>query len=380
MPTITVRPVNGSREREAFVRLPWSLHARDPYWVPPLIGDARKTLSPTYPFFEHGSAEWFLAWRDGKPVGRITSHINRSHLAKYHDGRGFFGWFECENDVATSEALFGAGIDWLLAQKAGLTHVRGPLNWDINGENPGVLLADESEPGMPVVLMAYNPPYYPTLIEAAGFSKCQDLFAYLGVNEPGVDAKQEWLDKLVGAAKRRLPDLSIRRLDIKSGYQRDMETVRLLFNEAWAGNWGSLDLTRKEMDVIANGLKPIARPELTSIVTIEGKPVGCLVCIPDINPLLKRINGKLLPFGWVTFLLNLKKAKVFRTMLMGVASEYRGRGLDAVMIADVVRTGRSMGYEAAEMSWVLESNTAMNSIASRMGRLYRRYRIYEREL
>lgn len=380
MTNVTVRPVLTSRDREAFLRLPWKLHSRDQDWVPPLLGDARKTLSPDYPFFDHGSAQWLLAFRGSDPVGRLTAHINRAHLEKYGDGRGFFGWFECEDSAATAEALFGAGIDWLLEQKAGLTHIRGPLNWDINGECPGILIHGESEPGLPVVLMAHSPAHYQRLVESAGFTKAMDLLAYISEDGPDVDEKLERLGKLASAARRRLPDLSFRHLDTGSGYARDMEIVRGLFNSAWAENWGSLDLSPREMDIIARGLKPVARPELTSVVTVGGVPAGCLVCIPDINPILRKINGKLLPFGWLTFLLRLGKIKTFRTMLMGVSAEFRGRGLDAIMVAEVIKDARLAGFNRAELSWVLETNQAMNSIASKLGRVYRRYRIYEREL
>ncbi|MCK6440055.1 MAG: GNAT family N-acetyltransferase [Planctomycetes bacterium] len=375
--SISVTHVTTRAGLRAFIRLPFELYRDDPNWVPPLIADQKKTLSPSYPFFDHGKARLFLARKDGQPVGRISAQINETHLAIHQDQRGFFGWFESIEDKEVASALFDAAAGWLRTQNPALTHMRGPCQWDINGESLGVLIKDDM-PGLPRALMPYNPPWYPKLYDACGLAKATDLYAYTVLSGPEPDARYR---KLVEAIRRRAPEMCIRAVRTGKGYREDMETVRQLYNDAWADNWGALPLTEREMEVIAKGLKPVVNPELARIAFVGDKPAGCIVCIPDINPLLKRIKGRLFPFGWLTLLSGAKKLGEVRTILLGVSKEHRGRGLEALILDEIFNVGRSEGIARGEMSWVLETNQQMNSLAEKFGGVrYRTYRIYERML
>lgn len=371
MATLDVHPLRTASDRKSFVMLPWTIYAGDQHWVPPLLMDQKKTLKKDYPFFEHGNGELFIARRGKRIVGRISAQYDRRHLEKFNDQRGFFGWFECENDPEAAQALVNTARSWLADRALGFTHLRGPFQWNINGENTGVLVRDLI-PGRPRVLMSYNPPWYPELLQSAGLTKLIDLFAY--ISTPSDIGR---FLKLLDAIRRRLPSMQSRPLNMGSGYLSDMETVRVLYNSAWCENWGALDLSPNEMAVIAKGLKPIAQPQLTRICSVDGRPAGCIVCLPDINEILHGLNGRLLPLGWFKLLTGAKKLRHIRTMLMGVAPEFRGRGLEAVLIGEIIEDGLRMGCESSELSWILETNAPMLSLANKAGKLSRTYRVYE---
>ncbi|MCA8940644.1 MAG: N-acetyltransferase, partial [Planctomycetes bacterium] len=261
MEEIKIIEVNGGRDLKRFMQVPHDIYRNDPKWVPPLEMDLKKTLARSYPFFEHGDGQLFLAMRGGRPVGRISAQVNDAHLSKYNDGVGFFGWFECIDDQQVCDALVSRAKEWLRACGRPLTHIRGPLNWDINGENPGVLVEDH-RPGPPAILMAHSAPWYDRLLTNAGFAKEKDLFAWWVVEREGLGDDMMRVAKM---AEKRLPPFTTRPIDFKKGFKADMQIVRELFNSAWSENWGSVDLTQAEIDVIAKGLKPIAAPEVTRV-------------------------------------------------------------------------------------------------------------------
>lgn len=362
------------RANRDFVDLPWIINFGDPDFVPPLRMSVDKLLNRArYPFYRIGDAGFFLARRGGECVGRIAGIQNRLHNETMADKTGFFGFFECEDNPQTARALLQAAAGW--CRERGLETVRGPLNYSLNDECPGVLV--DGFNGPPLVLMAHNPRYYGRLLEQSGLSKCKDLYAYLVTNRTVAD---ERFQRVMHAVRRRAPDVSIRevRMDGK-GFREDLHQMLDIFNKAWASNWGMVPVTEAEGDAIAADLKPIVNPALTGIATLAGQPAGMIICVPNINEILRHIpDGRLFPTGWYKLLSGLKKLNGFRTMLMGVLPEFRNKGIDALMIDKAVSCGQRDGFDYCELSWVLEDNVAMNSLAEKAGgKRYRTYRLFE---
>jgi GNAT superfamily N-acetyltransferase len=366
--------VRDPRRSKDFLNLPWRVNAGDPDWAPPLRMAVDKLLNRAkYPFFNHGDAAFFLARRDGEPVGRIAAIENKLHARTYNDGVGFFGFFECDDDEQACRALLGEAAKWV--NERGYKKLRGPLNYSMNDEAPGVLF--EGFNGVPCLLMSHNPRYYDRLLRDSGLGKVKDLYAYLVTRKTMAD---ERFQRVMKAVRRRAPKLDLRevRLD-KKGFRADIVTMLKIFNEAWKDNWGFIDVTPPEVDAIAADLKPIVDPAITAIAEIDGKPVGMMVCVPNVNEVLCKIpDGRLFPTGWYRLLMGLGHIQGFRTMLMGVVPEYRNRGIDALMIDKVIQDGKVRGYQYCELSWVLEDNEGMTSLADKAGgNLYRKYRLYE---
>jgi GNAT superfamily N-acetyltransferase len=374
---LEIQTLSDPRKSKAFMDLPRILNQGDPGWVHPLRMSQHKLLNRAkYPFFEFGDAEFYLALVDGEPVGRIAAIQNKLHNQTYNDTTGFFGFFECEDDPLVCRALLKKAAGWL--DERGLTTARGPLNYSMNDECPGVLY--EGDEGIPVLLMAHNPRYYKRLLESCGMGKANDLFAYLVTRET---VANERFARVMRAVRRRAPALDLRsaRTDGK-GFREDIHTMLDTFNKAWKHNWGFVPVTESEVKAIAADLRPIVRPELTAVASIDGKPIGIAVCIPNVNEVLHRMgDGRLFPTGWWKLLNGLRNIRGMRTMLMGVIPEYRGRGVDAVLIERVISNAWDIGIEYCELSWVLEDNEPMVSLADKAGgRLYRKYRIFETDV
>lgn len=361
------------RKSREFMDMPWAINSGDPDFVPPLrMAQAKLLDRKHYPFFTIGDAAFFIARRDGECVGRIAAIQNKLHNQTYNDRTGFFGFFECEDDPRTARKLFQSAARW--CAERGLGCVRGPLNYSLNDECPGVLV--DGFNGPPLLLMSYNPRYYGTLIERAGLRKRKDLYAYLVTRATVADDR---FQRVMNAVRRRAKDVTIREVAMGSGFVADLRAMLDIFNLAWKENWGFVPVTAAEADAIAKDLKPIVQPGLTGIALIEGKPVAMMICVPNINEVLRKIpDGRLFPSGWYTLLTGLKRIKGFRTMLMGVLPEYRNRGIDALLIDKVIQYGQRNGYNYCELSWVLDDNEAMNSLAEKAGGIrYRTYRLFE---
>lgn len=372
---IDVRPVGSQRELEQFIRLPWTLYGSDPYWVPPLLSAMRRLLdTEKNPFFEHAEATYYLAWQYGRPVGRIASIVNFLHNTYQGETTGFWGFFESERDPKIFRALFDRVADDL--RERGMTEMRGPMNPSINGEC-GMLI--EGFDLMPSMLMPYNPPYYPELLEELGQQKLIDLYAYFILTANAGDGREniQRLDRLAKAVRRRHPSLSLRTVDM-ANYEAEAAKLNDLFNAARRDNWGFVPVTDTEFAAIASDMKSVIDPRFIFIAEDDGQRVGCLMSIPDLNPILKKCNGRLLPFGWLRILLG--KRKVRRCRVFGAATlpSHRNRGITALLFDHIVKEARRLGYEAAEMSWVAEGNRrSAGSLESAFDvEPYKRYRIY----
>ena len=366
-----LREVVTARDRDLFIRFPWDIYRHDPNWVPPLISERRAFLDPRRnPFFEHADVKMFLASDDtGATLGRIAAIVNRRHIELHGEKAGFFGLFECRNDPAAAAALFAAAARFL--KPRGITLLRGPANMSVNHE-VGLLVDGYDLP--PAIMMPYNPRYYPALVEANGFQKAMDLYAYYG------DAREleipERVTRGVEICRRRYK-FRVRPLDMRR-FDEEMRRVHAVYTRAWERNWGAVAMTQKEFDHLAAQLKAIVDPDLCLIAEIGDQVAGFSLALPDFNQALIRLNGRLLPFGILKLLWYRRKIDMIRIIATGIVAEFRHMGIDSCFYAETWRRAGAKGIYRGEMSWVLENNAAMNNALRDLGfRVYKRYRLYD---
>lgn len=376
---VQVTRVNGKSERKQFLRFPWTIYSGDPHWVPPLLTAAGRALSPTTsPFFEQGEMDLYMAWRNGRPVGRIAAIIDRAHIKRYDEKTGFWGFFEAVNDVGVATALFDAAGAHL--SERGMTMMRGPFGPNTNGEC-GLLV--EGFDAMPYVLMPYNPSYYRELVKKTGFTCHMEMYAFHveGIHVAPERTTVKRFERLAVAIQKRHPGLSVRTIDM-TRYDDEVLAIGRLFNTARRDNWGFVPATDAEIRSMARDMKPIADPDLVLICELDGKPVGCIMGIPDVNPVLKKMNGRLFPFGWLHFLLGKRRVRAARVFGAGVLPEYRSAGVTVLLITEFIRRGLYAGYDEGEISWVSASNIRSLGVIEKAVQLrrYKTYRIYERSL
>ena len=357
---------------DAFVRFPLRHYSEDPFFVPHLLYERRKFFSPANPVFQFTEVTYFLARdQEGRVVGRVTAHINERHNRHAGEKTGFFGFFECVEDRVAASALMTAAEDVLRAR--GMEVIRGPFNFSTN-EECGLLVQGFDRP--PSLMMPYTKPYYPDLMTGVGYSKAKDLLAYEYEYQGNIP------DHLVRFSQRirERKQIVIRSINMKR-FMEDVETIFRIYNAAWSGNWGFVPVTEEEFRSTAKDLRAIVDPSIVLIAEKEGRPVGFSVTLPDYNVLLKKTNGRLLPFGFLHLLFGRKSIRRVRTLLLGVESEYRLSGIDVLLIYDTFEKGLARGYRAGEMSWILEENVLMRKPLERMGaHIGKVYRIYEKAL
>lgn len=373
---VKIRKVDSEQDKISFIRLPWDIYKGDKFWVPPLIFDVRKNLNPKKnPFFKHAEMDLFLAEIEGKVVGRIAAIKNDNHNNFHKDKTGFFGFFETIDDSQVSDLLLETACAW--CKDKGLDEIRGPVNPSTNDEC--ALLIDGFD-SSPVFLMPYNPPHYRDKIEGFGFEKAIDMFAYRIPSEVITDKRV--MDKLERMAKliKQRSDIVTRIIDMKE-LMSEVRKIEEVYNSAWENNWGFVPLTTEEFDFMAESLKMVVDPNMVLFAEVNGKPAGFTLTLPDFNQVLKKMNGRLLPFGFIKLLLYKRKIDWLRVIIMGVKPEYRKRGIDSVFYLETIRNGNKGGYGGAEISWVLEDNLAMRQTADKLGaRIYKTYRIFNKHL
>lgn len=372
MSDVDVRPLQGRRDLRRFLRLPWRIYADDPAWIPPLLVEQRKLLDRRrHPFHRHADVEYFLARRRGEVVGRIAAIINHRHNEFHEERTGFFGFFESVRSGGVGEALLEEVESWL--RDRGMERVRGPMSFSTN-EECGLLVSGFGHP--PFIMMSHNPPYYVPLLEGAGYGKAKDLIAYMVERGEGAPDR---LRRAKERLERRL-GLRFRTLDMKR-LDRDVAIIKAVYNSAWERNWGFVPMTDEELDAMAHDLKRVVDPRFCFIVEDEERPVAFSVTLPDLNQALRHLNGRLLPFGLVKLLWHARKIDQARVITLGVIPGYRGRGLDALLIARSFEAAQAYGIRRGECSWVLEDNTGMRRALENVGGVaYKTYRIYEKDL
>ena len=360
-----------------FLDVAEKLYRNDPNWVAPLRSDVAKVLSDGNPFFRHAEMQLFLARRGGADVGRIAAILDRGHNEFHGEKTAFFGFFETENAPETAGLLLDAASLWGRERK--MKVLRGPANPSLNDE-AGLLVDGFGSP--PVFMMTYNPPYYVQLLEGAGFRKAKDLLAYwFDVGEKPF----ERLTRLVDRVRRREPDVVVRSITKKS-LAADLPAVREVYNSAWEKNWGFVPMTGEEMDFMAGRLKPLLDAKFVFLAERRREdgslePIAFLMAMPDYNVAVAATGGRLLPFGWLKFLLAQKKIKTLRVLTLGIKREYRMRGINAVMFELGLRASLERGLTGVEVSWLLEDNDVIiNTVKMWGGRLYKKYRMYDREI
>ncbi|OBV09972.1 hypothetical protein I603_2533 [Erythrobacter dokdonensis DSW-74] len=380
---IGIEPVTDKRGRVAFVDLGRAFSARLEHWVPQLRSEQLELVDPAKnPFFGHGRAQFFIAHRGGKPVGRISAHIDELALAMpaeqgFGPGTGFFGYFDAEDERVAS-ALLAAAEAWLAGQ--GMTRALGPISLSI-WEEPGLLVKGQDH--APMIMMGHHPAHYAGWIEAAGFSTAKRLFTY----ELDISHDFPPLVQRIVQSGQRNARINVRRVD-KSRWDSEVEIVLSILNDAWSDNWGFVPFTPEEVAYAGKKLRPIIFEELNMIAEVEGRPVAFMLTFPDVNDALSQIKGKLFPFGWFHMLRWLKQPRPrgMRVPLMGVLKELHNSRLASqlafMMISKIREEAHGkFGATRGEIGWILEDNQGMVAIADTIeSTINREYVIYEKDL
>jgi hypothetical protein len=376
--TITIEPISRSkRDLSRFFDVADRIYEGDRNWVPPLRDDVAKVFSEKNPFFEHAEIQLFVARRGDEDVGRIAAILDRAHNDFHGEKTGFFGFFESVNDREVSDALLETAARW--ARDRAMETLRGPANPSLNDE-AGLLVEGFDSP--PVLMMTYNPRYYVDLIEGAGFVKAKDLLAYwfeIGTKplELFVRINERFL--------RRNTDIVVRDISKKS-LMADLPKIREVYNDAWEKNWGFVPMSPAEMKFMAARLKPLLDENFLHLGearrpdgTLE--PVAFMLSLPDYNTAIQPLKGRLLPFGWLKFLLNLKKIRTLRVVTLGLKKDYRMRGIQSIMFERGLRACLKRGITGVEVSWMLEDNElVLRSVRLWGGKHYKTYRMYDKPL
>jgi len=374
---LRVRAARSRQDLKRFIDLPYRLHARDPNWVPPLRRDVESLLSRSKnPFFEHAEAEYFLAERDGRVVGRIAAISNRLHNQTHGDRVGFFGFFESIHDHSVALALLDAASQWCRERSHDV--LRGPASFSVNDEC-GLLVDGFEFP--PTLMMPHNPRYYIELLERAGFTKAKDLWVYQGGSEEGYLPVPERLARGTELIRQR-QGITLRSLDVKN-FQHEVERIKELYNAAWEKNWGFVPMTEHEIDHLAAQFKPVVIPEMVPMAEKEGKLIGFGIALPDLNVVFRRHrSGRLFPVILdLLWSLRMKRIRRARILLLGVLPEYRGKGVDAMLYHWIWTKSAQRKIFWGEAGWILEDNPAMNAGLEKMTfRVYKTYRLYDRPI
>ena len=374
----TIQAVATRADRNAFVDFAWDVYRDDAAWVPPLKAEVHALLTPgKNPWFEHARAQLWLATRDGRTVGRISAQVDDLVVEHMGAGTGQWGMFEALDGEAAA-ALIATAEEWLRCQ--GMTRALGPVSLSIWDE-PGLEIEGFAEP--PTAMMGHHRPEYAAWIEAAGYSKARDLLTYEVDIAHWSDPR---IERLIAMGERNAK-IRIRTVD-KSRFDAEASIILNLLNDAWSDNWGYVPLTPSEIAYAGRKLKPIIYEDLVRIAEYDGEPVAFMITLPDINELIRDLNGELFPLGWAKLLWRLRKPRVSRARvpLMGVAKRLHGTRLAtqlAFMLIEYTRRAcvTHYGIEIGEFGWILEDNKGMLSIAELpSARINHRFRIYEKAL
>lgn len=367
---IEVVEVESKKDLDDFIKFPFTLYSNDPNYVPPLIREMRTTFSDKNPFFIHATARSFIAKKEGRAAGRIVAIINRRHIECHKEQAGFFGFFESSQNEEVASALLDKAAGSL--RKEGMQIMRGPMNFSTN-EDCGFLMEGFDSP--PMLMTPYNPPYYHDLMEKCGLKKSKDLYAYILDIPEGLPRKIIRVADIAAKSGIRVRPLN------KKFFEREMNIFKVVYNSAWEKNWGFIPLTDEELVHLGNSLKPVIVPELTLIAERENEPVGFMGLLPDFNLVLKHMKGRMDPASIMKALYYSKKIKDLRLLLLGIKAEFRNKGVHALLFREGFKGVRNGGYKRVEFSWILEDNIPVQRLVEMIGgRLYKKYRIYEKGL
>ncbi|MCW3068528.1 MAG: hypothetical protein JWL67_1153 [Solirubrobacterales bacterium] len=374
--SVEVRAVSGGRDLSAFIDLPYRLHANHPLWVPPLRLERRLFLNRRLnAFFSHGEAEYFLARRDGRVVGRVTAQINHAFNDHQKKRWGWFGFLELEDDEEVARALLDAAATWLRAR--GSERMVGPADFSMNDES-GVLI--EGFDLRPMIRQPWHPPYYQRLMETVGMEKAMDLLMWnleVSDREKVMPVIFELAEKVESEHGIRVRPMRRRQL------RKDLDAFADVYNSAWSENWDFVPYSKKDLDAYAQELQLVFDKHWFMIAERidTGEVVGMAMTIPDINQVLERMSGRILPLGWWHFLRKGRIIDRVRVGFLGVKPEYQHTGVAAKLYVEHFNAAAARPQDGGEMGWILETNTAMNRGMEAMGgRIVKRYRVYDRVL
>lgn len=373
MAGIEIIAVEGRAALRDFIDLPWQIYAAYPNWVPPLKKDVSRLLDPRkHPFWEFSERILFLARRGSQAVGRIVGVVDRNYNQCHNEKMGIWGFFECVDDQEVAAALFASVEKWVAGK--GMTFLRGPLSPSMNYE-AGLLVEGFNYP--PVVGMAYNPPYYLALIESCGFTKEKDLLAFLIDGEYRLP---DWMEQLAERIDRK-KGITIRHVDPKR-IDAEYKLIREIYNDSWSGNWGFVPLTVHEMQDIQKSVKTFADPGLVFFMYYDDEPAAVCVIFPDVNPLLRHLNGRLTPFGLFKAFIYRRQVNGLRLLMFGIKEKYRQLGLPMLAFRHIYEVARQQKhYHKLEMGWTLEDNESVNALTLETGaQIYKRYRLFRKSV
>jgi GNAT superfamily N-acetyltransferase len=364
-----------SRDILRFLNVSYGIYQDDPLWVAPLLMDLKKVFTDENPLFEHARMELWIARKGGRDVGRIAGIVDEHYNRSAKEPAAFFGFFESIDDSDVSQILFRTVLEW--ARRQGLKSLQGPMNPTTNDEC-GLLI--EGFESSPVFMMTYNPRYYVPLFEAVGLKKAKDLFAF------HIDLAKLPMDRLsrIAAKVRERNSGLVFRPVRKKTLDQDIIKVKEVYNAAWGENWGFVPMTDGEVDFMAKRLKPLLMEGLIWLAEAGEEPVGFLLALPDYNMALQPLRGHLLTpkvFGFLPYALGWKCPTRTRVLTLGVKDKYRSKGLESALLIEGLKVGFNAGVRESEASWILEDNLMMCRVLEAIGgRVYKKYRIYERSI
>jgi GNAT superfamily N-acetyltransferase len=375
MGSVTIRAVRGIGARKRFVDLPYRLHAGTA-WVPPLKLERHLFLTRKLnPYFTHGEAEYFLAWRDGRVVGRVSAQVDRA-FNEYHQNRwGMFGFLEFEEDPEVLAALLAAAERWL--RERGCEQMVGPMDFSMNDES-GVLT--EGFELAPLIKQPWHPPYYQRLCEQVGLEKAMDLYSWqldIASRESG-----DLLPVLfqLDEQARNEHGVEFRKMT-RRGLRADMDRFAEIYNAAWSENWGFVPYSKEDLDTYAIDMQLVFTPEWFMVAEKDGETIAVAITVMDINQVLAKMKGRILPTGWWHYLNRWKIVDRVRVGFLGVKPEFQHTGVAASLYVEHFNTAARTPLKRGEAGWILETNEAMNRGLEAMdGTIVKRYRIYQRQL
>jgi GNAT superfamily N-acetyltransferase len=372
MGSVEVIPISLPGDALRFMK-PWfAIYANDPHWVPPLLVERKRFFDPRRnPYFEVADVQCFVARREGRDVGTIAAVVDHAHQ-RHERGTGFFGFFEFIDDLEVAAALLGAAREWHADR--GMLRMVGPSNFNTNHDFGLLVDGFDSDP---CIANPHNSAYYPKVYEALGLRPVKDWFAYrVDVGMPGIATMQRVAERMLA----RRSELRIRSLDLKN-FDAEVAILRRLYVDAWQSNWGHVEVGEAEFRFIAEGFRAIIDPELCLVAEIDGVPAAISITLPDLNPVVKQMKGRLWPLGWYYFLTRARRTQRVRVFMLGVARAFQSLPLGALLYARTAEVAARKGYREGEASLILEDNHRMRGALEKLGgTITKTYRSYEIEV
>lgn len=377
---VDLRPIANRSEFTAFFEFPWRHYADDPNWVPNLVSMRRKLLDKAkHPAWKYMDGEYFAAWRDGRLVGTVAAFINHEHNRYQDENIGFFGMFETVDEQEVASGLLEAAAEW--ARGRGAEAIRGPANFTTN-EECGLLIDNFSQP---VIMMPYNPPWYQTLVEGAGFEKVMDVHCiYQDRGTIEASNSLERLERLVSRAAQR-SGILVRKMNARSK-KAEFERFREIYNAAWEKNWGFIPMNDEELQALVDDLGMLVEPDLAFFAEIADEPVGFALTIPNFNEALSRAYPRpgvpeILSMAQIAWHWKARKTiRGVRMPLMGVKKEHRNKGVELAMLLAVMKALLPSRYDYLDSGWILETNPLIKISLSLGGKVYKTHRFYQKPL